>query len=247
MNNTFDFNRFKKVVARDFYATYSRFGLGILILSLLVVAVWIMSLVSGIPNYYLDPDINIDTDLFYNNILGKRVAIIVFGVFLSVTIAPAIIYKSCNLKGRGNYYALLPASNLEKYLSMFLHCCIVAPLAVILGSLLVDTLLTLLPVGYFRDFIWNYDSWLFESEGCLLVIANFLLNASIYMFTNTIFKKSKFIKTVLWLMLIGFVLLLTLPSSLRLINSYWTIFIVILVLSLVLQYFTYRRLKNMQY
>ena len=41
MSNTFDFNRFKKVLARDFHATYSRFGLAILIIVLLSIAAWL--------------------------------------------------------------------------------------------------------------------------------------------------------------------------------------------------------------
>ena len=45
MNNTFNFTRFKKVLARDYRATYSRFGLAALILSLLVVTVWFLYLV----------------------------------------------------------------------------------------------------------------------------------------------------------------------------------------------------------
>lgn len=251
MNNTFNFTRFKKVLARDFRATYKRFGLAALILSLLVVTVWIRNLVTGIPSYYTDPDWGWGVDSFYHNILINRVSILFMGVIISFAIAPAIIYKSCNLKGRGNYYAMLPASHLEKYLSMFFYCCIVAPLAVLLGSFIVDTLLTLLPIGYFKYFIWNFDEWHYiDAEFVLCFIAFLFLTASIFMFTNTLFKRAKFIKTVLWLMLIGFLLLLTsiaFPALFRLFDSFWPAFIILLVISLVLQSFTYYRLRDMQY
>ena len=251
MNNTFNFTRFKKVLARDFRATYKRFGLAALILSLLVVTEWILTLVTGIPYYYTDPDWGGGVESFYQGIIGKRVTNILLGVVISFAIAPAIIYKSCNLKGRGNYYAMLPASHLEKYLSMLFYCCIVAPLAVLLGSFIVDTLLTLLPIGYFKYFIWNIDEWHYiDAEFVLCFIAFLFLTASIFMFTNTLFKRAKFIKTVLWLMLIGFLLFLTgiaSPAFSRLFISFLPAFIILLVSSLILQIFTFRRLKKMQY
>ena len=114
MSNTFDFNRFKKVLARDYRATYSRFGLAALILSLLVVTVWIFYLVwDNTFHYIAEPDW-----VDYQIAIGERFSTILSGIAISFAIAPAIIYKSCNLKGRGNYYAMLPASHLEKYLSM---------------------------------------------------------------------------------------------------------------------------------
>ena len=251
MNNTFNFTRFKKVLARDFRATYKRFGLAILILSLLVVTVWIFSLVINVPYYYDSAYGGLGIDHYYKYILEERVSSILLGVVISFAIAPAIIYKSCNLKGRGNYYAMLPASHLEKYLSMLFYCCIVAPLAVLLGSFIVDTLLTLLPIGYFKYFIWNFDEWHYiDAEFVLCFIAFLFLTASIFMFSNTLFKRAKFIKTVLWLMLIGFVLLisnLTFPALFRLIDSFWPVFIIMIIISLILQSLTYYRLRDMQY
>ncbi|MBR4197879.1 MAG: hypothetical protein IKQ94_03795 [Bacteroidales bacterium] len=244
MNNTFNFTRFKKVLARDFRATYKRFGLAALILSLLVVTVWILYLVWGNTFHYNWVD--------YQIAIGERFSTILSGIAISFAIAPATIYKSCNLKGRGNYYAMLPASHLEKYLSMFFYCCIVAPLAVLLGSFIVDTLLTLLPIGYFKGFIWNWSN--FSEDYFVEYISSFIaflfLTSSIFMFTNTLFKRAKFIKTALWLMLIGFVLLITgiaFPALFDFIGSFWVKFIIMLIISFVLQFFTYRRLKRMQY
>ena len=247
MSNTFDFNRFKKVLARDYRATYSRFGLAALILSLLVVTVWIFYLVwDNTFHYIAEPDW-----VDYQIAIGERFSTILSGIAISFAIAPAIIYKSCNLKGRGNYYAMLPASHLEKYLSMLFYCCIVAPLAVLLGSFIMDTLLTLLPFGYFKYFIWNYyDLPHITTEDMLFFIDFLFLTASIFMFSNTLFKRAKFIKTVLWLMLIGFILLLTgiaFSALFDLFVSFLPAFIILLVSSLILQIFTFRRLKKMQY
>ena len=191
-----------------------------------------------------------------------RVRYFILGVFVAVAIAPGIIYKSCNLKGRGNYYALLPASVTEKYLSMFLYCSIVVPVVVVFGTLLLDTLLTLLPFGPYKVYFWQCYNYWFMGDwliwAILVPIALLLLTSAVFMFTNTVFKRAKFIKTMLWLMLVGFVLMIVMVLS----ADWWInwvskfdedIFIVIvfivfpLILASVFQFLTYRRLKKMQY
>lgn len=262
MSNTFDFNRFKKVLARDFHATYSRFGLGILIIVLLSIAAWLWGWVTmrEISDLEMSEDYYVEYyTLMYN---FHRLRYFILGVFVAVAIAPGIIYKSCNLKGRGNYFALLPASITEKYLSMFLYCSIAVPVVVVFGTLLLDTLLTLLPFGPYKVYFWQCYNYWFMGDwliwAILVPIALLLLTSAVFMFTNTVFKRAKFIKTMLWLMLVGFVLIIVLVLS----ADWWInwlpkfdedIFIVIvfivlpLILAAVLQFFTYRRLKKMQY
>lgn len=245
MNNTFDFTRFKKVLARDFRATYSRFGLAMLILILVDVTVWMLCLAGRLGT---DSD-SLGHCFVYDPTLSFRISCLSNVIIIAFAIAPSIIYRSCNLKGRGNYYAMLPASHLEKYLSMFLYCCIFAPIVVFLGSLLVDILLTLLPFGNFKSFIWH-ELADYDSKFKIIFITFLFLTSSIFMFTNTLFKRAKFIKTVLWLMLIGFVLLisnLTFPALFRLIDSFWPVFIIMIIISLILQSLTYYRLRDMQY
>ena len=262
MSNTFDFNRFKKVLARDFHATYSRFGLGILIIVLLSIAAWLWGWVTM--REFADLEMSEDYyDEYYTLMYNfHRLRYFILGVFVAVAIAPGIIYKSCNLKGRGNYFALLPASITEKYLSMFLYCSIAVPVVVVFGTLLLDTLLTLLPFGPYKVYFWQCYNYWFMGDGLiwaiLVPIALLLLTSAVFMFTNTVFKRAKFIKTMLWLMLVGFVLMIVmLLSADWLIN--WLpkfdedIFIVIvfivfpLILASVFQFLTYRRLKRMQY
>ena len=192
MSNTFDFNRFKKVFVRDFHATYSRFGLVILIIVIIPLVFWLLSLDLYSPNEYS----------YHNFYLSPvdRLMRLLGGVLLTVAIAPGIIYKSCNVKGRGNYFALLPASISEKYFSMLLYCCVVVPAVIIVGTLVLDTVLTVLPFVPYHDFIWQYGSYdsYFGSIVWYNIVYLFLV-ASIFMFANTIFKRAKFVKTVLWL------------------------------------------------
>ena len=262
MSNTFDFNRFKKVLARDFHATYSRFGLGILIIVLLSIAAWLWGWVTM--REFSDLEMSEDYyDEYYTLMYNfHRLRYFILGVFVAVAIAPGIIYKSCNLKGRGNYFALLPASITEKYLSMFMYCSIAVPVVVVFGTLFLDTLLTLLPFGPYKVYFWQCYNYWSMGDGLiwaiLIPIALLLLTSAVFMFTNTVFKRAKFIKTMLWLMLVGFVLIIVMVLS----ADWWInwlpkfdedIFIVVayivfpLILASVFQFLTYRRLKKMQY
>lgn len=258
--------RFKKVVVRDFHNTYSLFGLSMLIIMLTPVALWMLGLVFGereMPSYL-------------------RMSMIEFVVFLTAAISSMKIYNSCNLVGKGNYFAMLPASLGEKFTSMVLYCFVVCPLVVFAGLYAVDTLLTLLPFGPYREYLWDIPDWkqvviasgwgYTSMQGFLSTAGQILGVTSLFMLANTIFKKNKFIKTVLWLMLIGFIAIVVLVPIMSHIDwnwewwvekmmnlfkdadqrtvvniMFWTKFIFDLAVSAVLLLITYRRLKKMQY
>ena len=193
----FEFNRFSKVVVRDFHNTSSLFGLSLLILMLLPLLFWLFALA-------VQDDV---VEVF------NRRNFIQLAVFLTAAISSMKIYNSCNLIGKGNYFAMLPASLCEKFTSMLLYSFIVCPLLVFGGSVAVDTLLTAIPYGPYKDYLWQLPEWMTPiftnnfGKFVLLSIKLFAV-ASLFMLANTIFKKNKFIKTVLWLALIGFVLIL---------------------------------------
>ena len=128
----FDFNRFKKVVVRDFHSAYNLYGLSLLIIMLVPAMLWMLEVAIGMGEGDSSPFV--------------RMRLINFLVYLAAIIAPLKIYGSCNLQGKGNYFAMLPASLGEKFWSMLLYSFVVSPLAVFVGSCAVDTLLTILPV-----------------------------------------------------------------------------------------------------
>ncbi len=194
------FDRFKKVVVRDFHNTCSLFGISMLIIMLVPAFVWLMGLA-------------VQVDLLI------RRNFVELAVFLTAAISSMKIFGSCNLVGKGNYFAMLPASLCEKFTSMALYCFVVCPLVVFVGSVAVDTILTLLPFGPYKEFLWQVPDWMNEIGdysfqfatnfgGFVLVSMEIFAVASLFMLANTIFKKNKFIKTVLWLMLIAFVLII---------------------------------------
>ena len=184
--NKFNFNRFGKVVVRDFHNACTLYGMSMLIMVLVPSAIWLIGLVFGLN--YADAD---GTDLV------MRHMVVIIMAYLAAAIAPLKIYNSCNLRGKGNYFAMLPATLGEKFCSMLLYCFIVSPLAVFCGAYLVDTLLTLFPFGPNKDFLWNEPQWLnslgeeinFGLPQIVLIFATQIFSYSaVFMFANTIFS-----------------------------------------------------------
>lgn len=135
MNNTFNFNRFGKLLAMDGKKYLRNFGVTLAILCSLNVATWLLTAVFGftMPTFV-------------------RWMVIYVAVFLSCILVPAKAFGDINLPREGVRYAMLPVSNWEKYLSYVLYC-VMTPVAVALISYGIDSLLTLLPVGGFRHYI----------------------------------------------------------------------------------------------
>ena len=215
MNNTFDWQRFCLVVKKDFRNLWPLFGITMLILAVLPFAVWLFMLVANI-DAAMPPDIRL--------IMIETVAMI------AAFMAPSRLYRTWNLRNEGIYYAMLPASKLEKFCSALLFSLIICPLAVFLGSMALDLFLTLLPFGPWREWLWqgmmgfpftmnlsffenlavaNEGAEMFRYYGPLWIVAcwtSYICSVLMFVFTSTIFKKHKVLQTFLWLYVIEFVL-----------------------------------------
>lgn len=206
-SNTFNCNRFWKVLAKDFRSIWPLFGMTMLIIVLIPTLVWLLCTVLGLTD-------NIPVLVRWTEIL---LTILFVGCM-----APARIYHHNNLPKEGIYFAMLPASKWEKFLSILVITCVVCPVIALAGGLVIDGLLTLLPFG-------PYNHWLFgsaeinemvadlksydEANGIVLFermlqpwywIIDFLSYFVTFVFTATIFKKHKVLYTILWIWLIGF-------------------------------------------
>ena len=226
MNNTFDWQRFCQVVKKDLHNLWPMFGTTMLILAVLPFALWLLILV-------LKADASMPPDF--------RVIMIEGVAMIAACMAPSRLYRTWNLRNEGIYYAMLPASKLEKYCSALLFSLIICPLAVFLGSMALDLFLTLLPFGPWRDWLWQgqmgfpftinlsfFENMAVAEEGAeflmyygpLWVVAcwiGYICSVLMFVFTSTLFKKHKVLQTILWLYLIEFVLSIVLiPVSIAL-------------------------------
>lgn len=210
MNNKFDWNRFCEVVKKDFRNMWPLFGRTMLILALLPMTVWLITVVFPI-------SVPVSANF--------RLWMVKFMAMLAACMTASRMYRTWNLPGEGIYFAMLPASKLEKLLSAFLFSVLVCPLTVFLGSCIVDIILTLLPFGGYHEWIWQRDASLFSFTmqmdpgihygpwGTLYSICyllSFVGNTLLFMFTSTLFKRHKVLLTFLWIYLIEFVLVLLL-------------------------------------
>ena len=222
MNNTFEWSRFCKVVRKDFSNIWQNAGTSLLIITLLPILAWLLWwALSGIEEMpAIVPEV--------------RWCFIAGSVILAAMVSPSRMYRTSNLQKEGIYFAMLPASKLEKYLSMLLFTIVVCPLLCFLGGMVLDYFLTLLPFGPYNKWLWQTDyladaldgyrglvSGAFPNvdENTMMLVQVFtpwrvvlyallchLSYVALFLFTNTIFKKHKVLQTLLWTWLISFVL-----------------------------------------
>ena len=211
-----DWNRFCKVVAKDFRNMWPMFGTTMIILAALPFAAWLMMYVFGGGDAHMPADIRL--------IMIEAVA------YVAAIMAPSRMYRTWNLHGEGIYYAMLPASKAEKFCSALLFSLIVCPLAVYLGSVVLDMFLTALPFGPWQEWIWQGEmgfpftfdmsalsDYAVAEEGAEAFLhlgwmwqvscwTGYISTVLMFVFSSTIFKRHKVLQTILWLYVINFVI-----------------------------------------
>ena len=206
MNNTLNINRFGKILKHDGLNFFPNLILTLAILWAIPVIVYLA--VALMPTN----DTKDAVDAF------SRVDLISTLANIAIIIAPARLYRYCNDSRKGIGYAMLPASTLEKFLSMLIYCVIVTPIIYLAGALAIDSILALIngpyegfaaPI-YFDKYaqidysIENHDvagllddTWpifvnsLSPTFLTILSILGTLMLSSVFMFGNMIFKKRK--------------------------------------------------------
>jgi hypothetical protein len=126
MNEVFDIKRLGKLVQYEVVNYMPRFFRTLLILASIIVATWLLSFTLSFEILDYDRSLLVKT-LFT----------------LAIVISPFIVYKDMNNRKKGYFYAMIPASTLEKLFSMVILCVVIVPLltyAVLTG---VDLLLWL--------------------------------------------------------------------------------------------------------
>ena len=246
MSNTFNIKRFNQVLAYDWKRFIRNFGITLLVWISIPVMFWVTSLVF---DFEMDPIV--------------RLFIILGLIAITVMSAPSRIYGKVNLPREGVGFAMLPASSMEQFWSMFLYCSLVTPVLTLVGAWLVDCLMTLLPFGGFKEFIPILDALKGVPFGTLVAIAVLLVTtawaeSSIFMFGNMLFKRRKGGKTFGWALLIIFVIVLLFQLtdgwkvfdiifSTDSIANLWIFSAIMLVIACGFYFGTYRKIKTQKY
>lgn len=204
MNNTFEWSRFVKLIKYDFWNMLHRGLAPLLILPALFVVSWLLSIVFGS---------TIEATYRWSLLNSFTFLIMLFGV--------SYMYGVVNVPKKGMAFAMLPASNCEKFWSMMLYSLIVMPLINVVLGVVVDSVLWLLPFGGFKEPIWDalrMPGNMFEMDDIvvkgsvgtfyLASLSSLVLSHSIFFFSNTIFRRHKIIYTILSLVAIGMVVMM---------------------------------------
>ena len=131
-NDIFNFRRFGKYFATDFRTCWANYGLSLLTISLLsplVLYVIIVTINQIMHNTWDGPDI------------GLRVFAFAVAMICMVVTMPVKCYGKITEKQYGSFWLTLPASRLEKFISMILMTCIIVPVSGALLYLGLDALI----------------------------------------------------------------------------------------------------------
>lgn len=230
MSNTFNISRFNRLLAFDGRNYFKRFGLVLVIIIGVNVVAWAV--------FSFLPYLKITEVLPLN-----RYLLITLLAAISIAMAPGIAFGDINDKRAGASQMMMPVSTLEKFLSLFLYCCLLTPVLCVVGSLIIDTLLALLPFGEYEGFTWSQfvmqfhpkslivnadadeDLWAltFNLDNFYRYWAQMIALPSVCLYANMVFKKSKVAKTFLVAALIWFLVIAVLLMIYRIgIDAFWS-------------------------
>ena len=198
MNNSFNLKRFAKVLKKDAQELLSQYLKLILIVTCTFFAVILLFI------------LNKNNDNIYIGYRQTCFAISSAFIWGSMLLAPFQLYKRYNHKIYGVNYFMLPASQAEKWMSMFFYCAIATPVIIILTI----TLINLCAYSFFpwmEKPIWlNFHTILNPNKPFDIdTILNLFAFQSLLFLGNIWFKRAKVQKTIAMIvfLMIGFVLI----------------------------------------
>ena len=131
-NDNFNFRRFGKYFSTDIRTCWSNYGLSLLTISIL----------SPVFFYILITTFHLILNSSWDGPdMGLRFFVFCIALACLVITMPVKCYGNITEKQYGTFWLTLPASRLEKFISMFLMTCIIFPLAGIATYLAVDALI----------------------------------------------------------------------------------------------------------
>lgn len=215
MNNVFDFKRFGKYYVADLRHTFDYSALSILLTSFTgVIAYLFFGLMKLI----------VSGEWMSYGSIGRSITFVI-AFYIIVFTVPAKCYGFFTDKRSGSFFTLIPASSLEKTISMIINVCILAPLAYTVISLAADSLICFLDPMAGNSIIQTVTSASGELydilstvnneanfkvlttgelvSGYMLNIINWIL---IFLVGSLYFKKNKVGKTFLVVILVSMVI-----------------------------------------
>ena len=131
-NDIFNFNRFGKYFASDIRTCWSNFGLSLLTIAFLF----------PIATYFITTAFNLVIHSTWDGPdMGIRVFVFAVAMLCLIITMPVKCYGRITEKQYGAFWLMLPASRLEKFISMFIMTCIIVPVTGFVLYLGVDAII----------------------------------------------------------------------------------------------------------
>ena len=218
MNERFDINRFWKLVQYEAVNYLPNFLKILLIFASVIAGKWMMSLTVG------------------GSMVSYSREWLVASLFrLSIALSPFIIYKNMNNRKKGYIYAMIPASTLEKLLSMIVLCVVAVPVLSYAVLTCADLLLWLISkvgigsfteIDFYNPFIGDLAQITYNGNLLIRPFAAFdnilylVFIISYSLMLNTIFRNKKILKAVLFNMAALFTIIVLLSFLIEMIPGF---------------------------
>ena len=116
-SDIFNFKRFARYFKSDVTEACSNYGLSLLVMSSMPITI---AVITGVLNV-------LTSGQWESSGLTSRILLFLLFFIITCITAPSKLYGSLTDKKEGTAFILIPASRLEKYLSMLIICCILVP------------------------------------------------------------------------------------------------------------------------
>ena len=195
MNDNFNIHRFGNILLSDLRGIAARKGISILIFGLVPAVIFIMKLIFTFGSYGMS---NIDA--------GGRGFFFMAAATVFIIWMPSACYGHITDRKFGPYYTMVPASSIEKTLSMLLNMLIIVPAAFMIVYLSSDALITVMTGSPADESIAamifsGSESMSIPYQGSIadifMVILNIFGYIMIFLAGAVWFRKNKIAKTIL--------------------------------------------------
>lgn len=142
MNNVFDIKRFWKYLCWDVRNAYNNFGLSLLICALLPAIAFVLTFLGTL---VMDPSRFAVADITMLIGDSTKIVMVFTAILITGIVFPARQYGILTDRKAGSTWLMLPASTLEKFLSILLVTCVVVPLCLAVMLYAFDAVMSLVP------------------------------------------------------------------------------------------------------
>lgn len=237
MSQTFDIKRFGQLVLHDVKRCSPRVGTvgAVLISELTFTPLMVLS------QNFLTQD---------PHGAGYRLMLMVLMSAFLASMMPMQLYPNVGKKKTGVYFAMLPASKWEKYLSMALLSLVLVPLTLMVANVAIDSLLTAVQAPYYHKYLWQSEAlqWIEPAMVCNCALA-FIGPTLGFIYANAIQNKTcrNIMSIVLWLWLMGGVFSMMILEMADLAGMGWYIVAAQALLAVLMGFLGWNKMKKMNY